>query len=160
MFRKLLFSAFMALALAGGLLLTSAVPGDTSPAPVMSPVPHAQADNGQYNLAQACGPWNNWCKPSCGPWNNWCKPKPNCGPWNNWCNGGGGGGGSACIWLGGVKFCVGGSGSNCHWHNGVKYCNNGGGGGGSCIHVNGKKYCSYKHQPPCVWVNNVKYCRH
>jgi hypothetical protein len=21
----------------------------------------------------ACGPWNNWCRPSCGPWNGWCS---------------------------------------------------------------------------------------
>jgi hypothetical protein len=29
----------------------------------------------------ACGPWNNWCKPSCGPWNGWCTfwSRPNYG---------------------------------------------------------------------------------
>jgi hypothetical protein len=33
--------------------------------------------------AQACGPWNNWCRPQCGAWNNWCRAV--CGPWNGWC---------------------------------------------------------------------------
>ncbi len=155
MLRKLLFSAFAALVLAGGLLMASAVPGDTAPVPMMSAVPHVQVDNNLIQVKQ-CGQWNNWCGNG---------PGQNCGWWNNWCQGsggGGGGGGSGCINFGGVQFCVGGTGSNCHWHNGVKYCNNGGGGnggGGSCIRVNGHKYCTYKHND-CIWVNGTKYCRY
>ena len=160
MSRKLLFSALTALALAGGLLMASAIPGDTAPV-VMSPVPQVQV-NGNLIQVKSCGPWNNWCQPSgpkCGPWNDWCGGGgSNCGPWNDWCGDHGGGGDSACINLGGVQFCVGGSGSNCQWHNGVKYCNNFGG-GGSCVIVNGHKYCTYKHKN-CILVNGTKYCRY
>ena len=159
MFRKLLFSVLGALVVAGGVLLSSAVPGDTAPV-TMSPVPQVQV-HGDLIQVKACGQWNNWCGNgpggNCGWWNNWCN-----GGNGNWGGGGGGGGASGCITLGGVRFCVGGGGSKCHWHNGVKYCNGGGGnggGGGSCIHVNGHKYCTYKHYD-CIWVNGKKYCRY
>ena len=151
MFRKLLFGALAALVLAGGMLMTSAMPGETAPIPTMSAIPHAQVDN---NVIQV---------KACGPWNNWCGNGNQCGPWNNWCgNGGGGGGGSSgCVIIGGVKLCIGGGGPNCHWYNGVKYCNNQPSPPpGQCIVVNGKSYCSYKYNPPCVYVNGVKYCRH
>ena len=160
MVRKLLFSAFVALVLAGGVLITSAFPGSTAP---MSPVTQAQIGNNIIPVA-ACGPWNNWCHPrigrDCGPWNNWCGAQSQCGSWNNWCGQGGGGGGG-CIMFGGVRLCVGGTGSNCHWHNGVRYCSGGGGGGGggSCILVKGHTYCSYKHEV-CLWVNGTRYCRY
>ncbi len=80
---------------------------------------------------QKCGPWNNWCNggggKKCGPWNNWCNGggDKKCGSWNNWCNGGGGGGGgvSGCVWIAGVKVCLGGKGKSCYWKNGNKYCN-------------------------------------
>ncbi len=152
MFRRMLFSAFAALALAGGILMTSAVPGSAAPLTV-SPAPQIQVDN---NLIQvrSCGPWNNWCNGGGGG---------NCGPWNNWCGrgGGGGGGGKSCVNFGGVQFCVDNGGSNCRWHNGVKYCRGGGGGGGggSCIRVNGERYCSYKHNGDCIRVNGNRYCR-
>ena len=162
MLRKLLFSAFAALVLAGGLLVASAVPGDTAPVPMMSAVPHVQADD---NLIQVrtCGPWNNWCQPvqNCGPWNNWCRPVQNCGSWNNWCGRGpgGGGGASGCVSFGGVQFCIGNGGSNCRWHNGRKYCNNGPAFVQKCVTVNNKRYCNYKHNGPCVNVNGERYCR-
>ena len=162
MIRKLLFGAIVALVFAAGALVVGAVPGNAGVAPMMSAVPHSQA-NGNLLDVKACGPWNNWCYGggggNCGPWNNWCGGGGgNCGPWNNWCHPGGGGGASGCIMLGGVQLCVGGGGSNCHWYNGQKYC--GGGGGGSCIYVSGHSYCSYKHNGPCVWSNGVKYCRY
>ncbi len=148
MLRKLLFSALTALVLAGGILMTSAVPGDTAPV-MMSPAPHVQVDN---NLIQVR---------ACGPWNNWCGNGVQCGRWNNWCGRGPGGGGpSGCITLGGVQFCVGNGGTNCHWHNGVRYCNNGPGPApGKCIVVNGHQYCTYKHNN-CIRVNGTRYCRY
>jgi hypothetical protein len=159
MVRKLLFSAFAALVLAGGLLMASAFPG--SAAPMMSPVTQAQPGNNVIPVA-ACGPWNNWCRPrvgpDCGPWNNWCGQQSQCGPWNNWCKPSSGGG---CITVGGVQLCVGGTGSNCHWYNGARYCNNGPGpSAGSCVFVNGARYCSYKRAGDCIRVNGRRYCRY
>ncbi len=148
MFRKFLFTAFAALVVAGGLLMTSAVPGDTAPV-TMSIAPHVQVNNDLIQVR------------TCGPWNNWCGNAAQCGQWNNWCGRGpGGGGASGCITVGGVRFCVGTGGSNCHWHNGVRYCNNGPVFVKKCIRVNGHKYCNYKNQSQCIRVNGVRYCRY
>lgn len=163
MFRKMLFSALTALALAAGALMISVVPDSSAAMPMMSVVPHVDTTANLLQEVKACGNWNNWCgngppNQQCGKWNNWCgNGGGNCGPWNNWCgNSGGqkcgswnnwcGHGSSNCFIIGGIKICPPGAGS-------------GGGGGGSCIYVNGQKYCSYKHKGDCIWVNGKKYCR-
>jgi hypothetical protein len=159
MIRKVLFGALAALALASGMLMMSAIPGDTAPVLTMSTVPHVQVNNDLIQV-KACGSWNNWCQPM-GPGGG---GNPNCGPWNNWCHPmgpGGGGGNSGCINLGGVQLCIGGSGPNCHWYNGVKYCNNQPRPRpDQCIQYNGRTYCSYKHNSSCVIVNGIRYCRY
>ncbi len=161
MFRKVLFSALTALALAGGVLISSAIPGDTAPV-MMSPLPQAQT---QGDLIQV--------KNNCGWWNNYCGNGNNNNNYNNNSNST-----SGCVTLGGVQLCVGGTGTNCHWHNGKKYCDNNNNNNNNkkyksfnnnnnnnymnsqkCVSVNYKKYCNYKHNGDCITVNGDKYCR-